>query len=249
MSKVHRTMPHAHENYELFMLGLSVYAVGAFAIMAVTAAGDPLHDVFAYADLGVCGAFLFDFVRSLRHAPSKLRYLVTWGWLDLLSSIPAVPFLRVGRAARIARVLRVLRAIRAGKILALRAANRRAQDTGYFVVFVCLVLVVVASVAVLHVEAGPDAHIRTAGDALWWAVVTLSTVGYGDLYPVSAEGRLIATMLMTAGVALFGTLTGLLASWFLSPDREAREAEVKDLREEIAALRRLLERRAQTGSH
>jgi len=73
------------------------------------------------------------------------------------------------------------------------------------------------SIAALHFEsASTDGNIRTAGDALWWAIVTVTTVGYGDLYPVTVEGRVVAVVLMVAGVGTFATLAGALASWFLA---------------------------------
>ena len=74
------------------------------------------------------------------------------------------------------------------------------------------------SIAVLHFETDPESNIRTAEDALWWAFATITTVGYGDCYPVTWEGRLIATILMCAGVGLFGTFSAFLAAWFIGSE-------------------------------
>jgi voltage-gated potassium channel len=95
---------------------------------------------------------------------------------------------------------------------------------------VSLLLVVFASVAILQFEQVQGANITTAQDAVWWAVVTLTTVGYGDRYPITGEGRAVATLLMVAGVGLFGTFSGYVASWFLVPGKERQESEVSELR-------------------
>jgi voltage-gated potassium channel len=69
----------------------------------------------------------------------------------------------------------------------------------------------------------PGSNIRTAEDALWWAYVTITTVGYGDKYPVTSEGRIIAVALITVGVGLFGTFTAFVASWFVEKREEEEE--------------------------
>ncbi len=113
---------------------------------------------------------------------------------------------------------------------------------------VALLLIVFCSIAVLHFETDPESNIKTAEDALWWAFATITTVGYGDCYPVTWEGRLIATILMCAGVGLFGTFSAFLAAWFIGsePGKGSLQvsADLRELREEVAALRRTLEERA-----
>ena len=107
---------------------------------------------------------------------------------------------------------------------------------------VTFVLIVFGSVTVLLFERGADANITGAEDALWWAIVTMTTVGYGDRFPVSLEGRVVAVLLMTGGVGLFGVFSGSVAAWFLQPGQKQREVSIEGLREEINALRVLLER-------
>jgi voltage-gated potassium channel len=186
--------------------------------------------------------FLFDFARNLKRAENRWRYFYTWGWLDLLSSIPMVDALRVGRLARILRIVRVLRGVRATRLIAGFLAERRAESTVLTTLLVTFVLIVFGSAAVLLFEQGVDANIKDAEDALWWAVVTMTTVGYGDKFPVSTEGRAIAVLLMTGGVGLFGVFSGSVAAWFLQPQSQQREMDIKDLHEEIRSLRALVER-------
>jgi voltage-gated potassium channel len=103
-------------------------------------------------------------------------------------------------------------------------------------------LAVLGSIAVLHFETVDGANIKSAEDALWWATVTITTVGYGDRYPVTTEGRIVGTLLMTAGVGLFGVFSGFVAAWFLSSGQKKEEDELASVRHELAALRRLLEK-------
>jgi voltage-gated potassium channel len=107
--------------------------------------------------------------------------------------------------------------------------------------FTQMALVVFCSIAVLHFETEPESNIKTAEDAIWWAFATITTVGYGDRYPVTSEGRFVATILMCAGVGLFGTFSGFLAAWFIGTPGPQNKTdlgtELAALREEIRALR------------
>jgi hypothetical protein len=91
-------------------------------------------------------------------------------------------------------------------------------------------------------ESSPEANIQTAEDALWWAFVTITTVGYGDKFPVSTEGRLLAIVLMTCGVGLFGTFMAFVASWFLAPGTQEHEHELAALRAELVEIKHALQR-------
>jgi voltage-gated potassium channel len=228
-----------HAPYLVFMLLLSIYAVSALAVTTFVDLPPATKDILSYADNAVCVLFFLDFVITFARSSNRTRYLLTWGWLDLLSSIPAVDTLRWGRAARILRILRVLRGIKATKVLTEFILYRRAQSAFLAALLVSVLLVVLSAAAVLQFETSPDANIRTAEDAVWWATVTITTVGYGDKFPLSSEGRLIAALLMTAGVGLFGTFSGFVAAWFLeSPTHQSAEIELlQKLSRDIEELR------------
>jgi voltage-gated potassium channel len=223
--------------YELFMLFLSIFALVAIAINTFVSKNDESQMILEWADNFVCTLFFLDFLISLYRAPKRLRYLLTWGWFDLLSSIPTIDILRWGRVARILRVFRLLRAVKAAKILTEFILNKRGESAFMAATLLSIVLVTFASIAILQFETGPDSNIKGPGDAVWWALVTLTTVGYGDRFPVTMEGRVVGVMLMVAGVGLFGTLSGFIASWFLSPKQKKEESEIELLRSEIAELR------------
>jgi voltage-gated potassium channel len=97
-------------------------------------------------------------------------------------------------------------------------------------------LLIFSSVAMLQFETSADANIKTPIDAFWWAYSTMATVGYGDKFPVSLEGRVVACILMTAGVGLFGIFTGFVASLFVEPELKQEENEIQQLTREVQAL-------------
>jgi voltage-gated potassium channel len=98
-----------------------------------------------------------------------------------------------------------------------------------------------ASVAILQVETDPRSMIKTAEDAVWWTMCTISTVGYGDLYPVPRAGRIVASLLLAFGVGIFGAMAGILAGWFTGETTQDLDADVRQLADEIASLRRSVE--------
>jgi voltage-gated potassium channel len=241
------TKPHrrpASVGYQLFTLILCLYALAALALETAVRLEPGTRAILDYADYAVCTLFFLDFIISMWRAPDRWRYFITWGWLDLLSSVPTVDVVRWGRAARIVRVFRVLRGLRATKLVAGLVLQRRAENTILAASLVALLLIVFCSVAILHFEVTPESNIKTAEDAVWWAFATITTVGYGDRYPVTSEGRFVAAILMTGGVGLFGTFSGFLAAWFIeSGAAEGTDvsADISSLRTEIAALRKLLD--------
>ncbi len=234
-----RTTDAAHAPYLLFTLALSVFSLAILgASVALPLTPDTRH-ILDYADDGLCVVFFGDFLQSLWRAENRWRYLISWGWIDLLSCIPTVDYFRAGRLARIFRIFRVLRAIRSAKIIAAFVLQRRAQGAMLAATVIGILLVVLASIGILHFEDVPGANITSAEDALWWTMETITTVGYGDRYPVTTEGRVLASGLMLAGVGLIGIYTGYVAAWFLRPsDTEAKshDADVAELASRIAAL-------------
>lgn len=214
------------------MLFLSIYVLVALLVDTVASLPAEVSRLLDLVDTGVCVVFALDFLLQLKAARRKWDYL-KWGWIDLISSIPTLPFLRIGRLARIVRILRVLRGIRSTRVIVEHLFHHRARGTFATVALITFVVIVFASVAVLNVETTPESTIRTAEDALWWSLATVTTVGYGDVYPKTSVGRFVAAVLMIAGIALFATFTATVASFFVQQDQR-REDEKMD-----AALRKL----------
>ena len=210
------TMP-----WEIFVLGTAVLSiVNLFLLIFVR---DPSLDlVISYVDGVTVVVFLLDFIRRLRVAEDDRAYLIRgFGWLDLVS---VIPLLRIARLLRIVRVVRLV-----GRMGGPAAAARtffadRATGGLLLVLLIALIVLEYGSLAVLWAEQdAPGANITTAGDALWYVVVTMSTVGYGDQFPVTEIGRLFGMGIIVVGVGVFGTLTGFLANAFLAPSRSPAE--------------------------
>jgi len=230
--------------YQLFMLVLCIYALGALGVQAVIRIDPAINVIVDYADYAVCAVFFLDFIFSLWRAENRWRYFVTWGWLDLLSSVPILNAARWGRLARVVRVLRVLRGLRATRVLTTTVLKHRAENGFLAASLAAILLVIFCSIAILQFETSKESNIKTPEDALWWSVSTITTVGYGDHYPVTSEGRLVAAILMFGGVGLFSAFSAFLAAWFIGP--KANESELASIRTEIAALREAIEGTANT---
>lgn len=203
---------------------------------------DPeIRTVLQAADAAVCLVFFVDFLFALYRAPDRWRYFYTWGWLDLLSSIPTIDAARWARLARITRVIRVLRGLRTAHLLTQTVLRRRAENGMLAACLAAVVLMAFAAITILQVEAG-NGNITTGEEAVWWALTTMTTVGYGDFYPVSSEGRIVAVVLMIAGVGMFSTFSAFLAAYFLRWGTRNENAEILELRDEIRSLRLAIER-------
>lgn len=210
------TKPEHHLDWlHLLVILLSVYVLVVLVVDTLVKLPIETARLLTFIDDIICVFFLFEFFLRFYQAKSKAAFL-KWGWIDLLSSIPALPFLRAGRALRLIRILRILRAFRSTKHLIRYVFESRVKGTFTAVSIIAVLMIIFSSIAILQVENRPDSNIKSAEDALWWSYVTITTVGYGDKYPVTTEGRLIAAVLMTVGVGLFGTFTGFLASWFVA---------------------------------
>jgi voltage-gated potassium channel len=244
-SKAEKAAERRQAGYLLFVLCISVIALGVLAVDGFIGADREVKRVLYYADLVLCALFFIDFLHCFTSAENKGKYMLTWGWLDLVSSIPAVGPLRWGRAARLVRILRVLRGIRSARILMRFIIERRRQSAALAALLATILVVGVSSVLILELErvAGDKANLHTAEDAIWWAIVTMTTVGYGDHYPVTAGGRIVAALVIFAGVGLIGIWAGIATSWFLESSEEKQDDTIDELRQEVRALREAIEKR------
>jgi voltage-gated potassium channel len=223
--------------FQIFLIILSVYVLAALFVQSMFTLTPEMDEMVDRIDSIICMIFLADFFSRFYRAPSKLRFM-RWGWIDLLSSIPMVDIFRSGRIVRVIRVLRVLRAFRSVKILSQYLFGKQTRNTFASVAAVSCLLTMSGSMVILNLEKDePNANIKTPSDALWWSVVTVTTVGYGDRYPVTDGGRAVAAVLMTAGVGLFGTFTGFVASMFVEPDIRREDGDLSTLTREIRLLR------------
>jgi hypothetical protein len=262
--------------YELFIGALSVFSIFNI-LLSLIIPDSAVKTVILIVDTGLCFVFFADFLGRLRNAESKSGYFLhQLGWLDLLGSLP-FPGLRIARVFRVARVVRLVREV-GMKTLVDKVLHDRAGSALYTVLVLCVFVIQYGAMFELVTNrSSPEANITTASDAVWYVIVTITTVGYGDKYPVTNPGRIVGVLIMVVGVGLFGVLTGFLANTFLAPKDEKPEekgaepaggqpsgqpipdaaplpatvgltAQLDQLSAEVASLRRLLERLPVTDS-
>ena len=196
-----------------------------------------LHSLCNWTLFVIWVFFAFDYFARLSIADDKLLF-VRKNLLDLAAV--ALPFLPL---------LRAIRALAAVTVLSRRNRGSRSQQVTTSVVTLAFATWFVAGLAVTEAERRVDgSNIQGVGDGWWWAITTMATVGYGDTYPVSTQGRIVGTSLMIMGVALLGTITASIASNFNSTDSEdssngtSSASEVDDLKKRIAELEGKLEK-------
>ncbi len=257
--------------YELFIAFITIVSlvVTVLTLFVLTPAVDA---ILVGTDTLLCLLFIGDFVRSLVRAPDRRAYLIGTspgrsipeGLVDLLGSVPAVPQLRAFRLFRLRRVARVIDGQRPRDLIR-DVLARRAEAAAYLIIIATVLVMLIGSSAIAAVEpTAPGSNIETGGDAFWWAFVTITTVGYGDRYPVTGIGRFVGMVTMAVGIGIFGVLTSYLSQLFLRTRRAdlavaemaAEEAvstvaapsegpdtaeELRALRAEIADLRRVIE--------
>ena len=203
---------------------LSLYVIVALVVDTFFPLSPEVHSLLIDIDYAVCAIFFIDFLYRFFTAKDKWAYM-RWGWVDLLSSIPLNYFL-AGRLFRIFQLIKVLRAIRSIELITHFFFKEKIKSAFASAAILAFVMIVFCSIGILKLEKdAPGSNIKSAEDALWWSYVTITTVGYGDRYPVTTEGRMLAAVLMTVGVGLFGTFTAYVASWFVIQKEEEVEAE------------------------
>lgn len=209
--------------WEVFILGVSLLSVFNLVVVALMRNAE-LDMVFVIMDSILTLVFLVDVSRRLMVAERRKAYLVHgWGWIDVLA---AFPLLRVFRVFRIVRMVRILGRL-GGPALAFKTFfSNRAAGGLLSVLLIALLVMEFGALLMFAVEHdAPGSTFKSAQDAVWFVLVTMSTVGYGDIYPVTDAGRVVGAFIIVVGVGVFGTLTGFLANAFLAPS-EAREAAI-----------------------
>ena len=189
-----------------------------------------------WTDLAITCVFVVEYLSKLWIAPSGRKwFFIRSSWVELLAILPVLRFLRLFRVFRLARLFRVLRLLRSARML--RATKLLANSfqsfgsdlqknrTGNAIIIVYFLgAMLFGTVGILTFERGAGSGFETLGDGMWWAVVTLSTVGYGDIVPVTTGGRIVASFMVIMGLGLWSVLAGVLASTLLDRLRNKRSS-------------------------
>lgn len=255
-----KTLQHSNA-YNIFVLVLTVLSLAIMVVMLLPVSPSTYTLLQVYENL-ICIIFLVDFFINLRGSSPKSAYFIKErGWLDLLGSIPSVGLafkysglLRLARLSRLARISRLMR----GKnrdALVKDIVENRSQYTIFTTILSTILVLTVSSVLVLQFESqSPEASIKTGGDSLWYSLVTITTVGYGDFYPITTGGRITAFFIMIMGVGIIGALASILSSYLVGSQPEPEEetpatavnskvdGELAAIKNELAALRLMIEK-------
>jgi voltage-gated potassium channel len=253
-------------SYTIFIFVLTIISLVVMVVMLIPGLDDATVQVLSFYDNLICLIFLIDFFYNLMNSPKKSDYFIKdRGWLDLLGSMPSLGLLTNAgkyagllRLARLSRLARIARLMKGGgkEALIKDVLANRSRYTGFITILMTIIILTSSSVLVLQFEGkSPDANIKTGWDALWYAVVTITTVGYGDRYPVTVLGRITGVFIMFAGVGIIGVLASILSSILVgapstSAEEEAPAAEPAVLtnnelvviKNELAQMRQLLEK-------
>jgi hypothetical protein len=231
--------------YELFIGAASILSIINLVLFYFFPTWN-LRGITLVINSGLSLLFLLDFLFRLLSARSKAEYFLRqMGWADLLASLPLMGT-NILLIFRILRIYRLRKAVGTKRMLRSYLGNRSGSVL-LSLLFLMILVLEFGGLAILTVESrSPDANINNASDVLWYIYVTVTTIGYGDQYPVTNAGRIIGAVIMTVGVGLFGALTAYLAKFFIKPEDEQAEATAQpstslgDLQEQMQELKQML---------
>jgi voltage-gated potassium channel len=220
------------------MAAVALVFLGAYSIEVLVQPQGRAARALDLVTFATWAVFAVDYVARLYLAPDRLR----WFFRHLVDlAVVLLPLLRP---------LRLIRLVVLVGALQKAVGNAMRGKVVIYTVSGAVLLVYAGALAELQTERGAvGSHINTFGDAIWWAITTITTVGYGDTYPVTSTGRFIAIMMMIGGISLVGSITATIASWIVQAvaiedqaNATATAAQIEELRGEITQLRELLQR-------
>jgi voltage-gated potassium channel len=187
-------------------------------------------------DLLICIVFIGEFLVRMLREDSRKQFVQTH-WLEIPGMIPFT-VLGVSRTFRILRLFRLVRVFSLMKRFSRIYQKRFVRNELQYAVVITVTILVFASYGIYFFEAGINAEISSIGDAVWWSIVTVTTVGYGDKVPITPLGKAIGVILMFTGIGLIGIVSGTIASYFLGGFRAEKRSEDLDEAMRVLQIRR-----------
>ena len=242
MVKFRQFLGEYFEKAEYTYMFLGFFYLGLYSAQVLL---EPAADVYAVLE-GISNfiyvIFVVDLVlRAIYVGRDLATFAGAFGFIRSNWLAIAATVLPAFRSLRVLRVLLVLRGL--GPFL-----TTRASKVGMVVGITLPLVLYTSAISVLEAERYTEgANITTFPDAFWWAIASVTTVGYGDRFPVSADGRFIATMLMVVGIGLFSALTALLAAWVMGENQKKEEAKLEAaIKEDILEVEKKLAKKTTT---
>jgi voltage-gated potassium channel len=210
--------------WDIFILILSLYVIIELAVELIHPFSEKTIGIINLIDLIICIIFLGDFFFFLWKAENKSRYLKKH-WIDFISSIPFMSFLRTFRLVRAIRIIRLLRGFK-GIIQIFRLlGTNKLQNILISYILILILVMLYCSMAFYTFEQNVNPNVHNLFDAFWWAFITITTVGYGDIYPSTTEGRIVAMILSLGGMGLFSLVTAELSTILLKISQKQSDNE------------------------
>jgi len=208
-----------HPAWQICVLVLSVFALISISIETLFVKDQEIRKILIFIDLFVCAVFFADFLVLFFTAHSKKHYMMRWGWVDLISSMPLVDPLRWGRLARVVRIISIFRAVKSASVIG-RSVSVSPFETLSVMVFIIVFLSFSISAGlILGFERGYNSALSSSSDALWWSFLSIMNAKAGFQNPVSPEGVLSTVYLNKIGLLLFAYVNGSIVAWLLSNKR------------------------------
>lgn len=239
---VERETMHLSLGYEVFIAVISIISIFNMVLPLVPGVDPAAAQVVTTINIYLTLFFVLDVGARLYLAPSRRYYLFRdYGWADLLGTIPV---LRLFRLFRVYKSFYLIQQYSTKRFLGYLFETR--AESAVFILLIAVILIVEAGsfLVIMAESASPDANIQTPGDAMWWVLVTITTVGYGDRYPVTDYGRLVGLFVMITGVGVFATFAGFISTKLITPpETPSQEQAAGTPADRRAELRALMEER------
>lgn len=208
--------------YQLFLVAFSAFILIALFISTVLGTGK--FEIIQYV---VSYLFLIDFFWRLANSDDKFKFIKS-NWFELILCLPIYP----AAWMVVTTTLRSLKAILEYVLIKVNSAFLSMAILGAS-------LVTFSTISILQFETLDTCNIKSAWDAIWWSICTITTVGYGDKFPMTDGGKIVAVMLMVCGIGLFGTLIGYFSSFFTDKEKKNNNTvdTIEELSQQITELR------------
>lgn len=206
---------------EVVIVLLSLVSVGLLVLEVAGDTSPAQGRLLERIDFGIALVFLAEFVVSFLRAPDRRAFLRK-RWWEILACIPlSSEFARAARGVMLLRLLRVIRLLRVARLAArvhllVRASRIMLIDSSLLYITTATGVIVFSSALGFHyfeMDLNPNVH--GFWDSFWWAMTTVATVGYGDIYPITTGGRIVAILLMLTGIGTLGLYTAAIAAYVL----------------------------------
>lgn len=210
---------------DIIMIFLSLASVFLLVFEVVADLNLEQKKVIQYTDLIISFIFLAEFITRLLKSANKKTFFKKFWW-ELLASIPLTnDFARGLRGLRLLRIIRLVRLIRLIRLtirlkIIFDAYEEYAKKTYLIYIATVVSAIVIAGALGFHYfEIGINPNVHSLWDSIWWAIVTITTIGYGDIFPVTLGGRIVAIFLMISGIGTLGAVTASFASYLIRKDK------------------------------